>query len=236
MRIRADRKSIRFAIPSKGGGEKTLTVTRNKRCYPTETGVVIGNVDSKYETKNVIAKALMDGFMSSFDDLVRRTGETFVHEIGCGEGHLSARLTGLGLRTRDSDFSQEIISVASTLNGGYGIEFKAKSIYDLSPGEDSAPLVVCCEVMEHLDDPDRGLERLQAIAEKFCIVSVPREPLWRVLNMARGKYLRQLGNTPGHLQHWSQRRFVSFVRRRFDILEIRSPLPWTMILCHRKSH
>ena len=37
------------------------------------------------------------------------------------------------------------------------------------------------------------------------LVSVPREPLWRALNVARGAYLRELGNTPGHVNHWSKR-------------------------------
>jgi hypothetical protein len=30
---------------------------------------------------------------------------------------------------------------------------------------------------------------------------VPREPIWRIGNMARGRYLGDLGNTPGHIQH-----------------------------------
>ena len=36
---------------------------------------------------------------------------------------------------------------------------------------------------------------------------MPREPLWRGLNMARGAYLKDLGNTPGHVNHWSKRSF-----------------------------
>jgi hypothetical protein len=45
-------------------------------------------------------------------------------------------------------------------------------------------------------------------AERHLLVSVPREPLWRMLNMARGAYWPALGNTPGHLNHWSRRSFV----------------------------
>jgi hypothetical protein len=61
-------------------------------------------------------------------------------------------------------------------------------------------------------------------------VSVPREPLWRALNVARGAYLAQLGNTPGHVNHWSKRAFVSLLGRYGEVVEARSPFPWTMLL------
>jgi hypothetical protein len=62
------------------------------------------------------------------------------------------------------------------------------------------------------------------------LVSVPREPLWRALNMARGAYLRDLGNTPGHVNHWTKRGFTSLLSRHGDVIEARSPFPWTMLL------
>jgi hypothetical protein len=63
------------------------------------------------------------------------------------------------------------------------------------------------------------------------LVSVPREPLWRALNLARLKYVSELGNTSGHLGHWSKRGFVEFLSQRVEVVEVRSPLPWTMALC-----
>jgi hypothetical protein len=52
--------------------------------------------------------------------------------------------------------------------------------------------------------------------------------------MARGKYLGALGNTPGHVNHWGRGAFLQLMSRRFDILQVRSPLPWTMVLCRRR--
>jgi hypothetical protein len=49
-------------------------------------------------------------------------------------------------------------------------------------------------------------------------------------NMARGAYLRELGNTPGHLNHWSKRSFVSLLSRYGKVEHVRSPFPWTMLL------
>jgi hypothetical protein len=88
--------------------------------------------------------------------------------------------------------------------------------------------------MEHLEQPQRALQALQRITTSDLILSVPREPLWRVLNLARGKYVPALGNTPGHLQHWSRRGFISLASRFFDVVEVVSPLPWTMLHCKPK--
>jgi hypothetical protein len=50
------------------------------------------------------------------------------------------------------------------------------------------------------------------------------------VNVARGAYLRELGNTPGHVNHWSRRGFVELLGRFGEVLEVRSPFPWTMSL------
>ena len=93
--------------------------------------------------------------------------------------------------------------------------------------------MICCEVLEHLAEPRRALERLASISRRHCLLSVPREPLWRALNCLRGSYLGQLGNTPGHIQHWSRGAFLRLVGEYFEIVEVRSPIPWTVVLCRR---
>jgi ubiquinone/menaquinone biosynthesis C-methylase UbiE len=110
-----------------------------------------------------------------------------------------------------------------------------KSVYDIERPQDAADLIVCCEVLEHVDAPERALEAIARVAERDVILSVPREPLWRVLNMARGKYISQLGNTPGHLNHWSSRGFVEMAQRYFDVIAVRKPVPWTMLHCRVRT-
>jgi hypothetical protein len=48
--------------------------------------------------------------------------------------------------------------------------------------------------------------------------------------MARGASLKDLGNTPGHLNHWSKRSFTQLLSRHGTVVEARSPFPWTMLL------
>jgi 2-polyprenyl-3-methyl-5-hydroxy-6-metoxy-1,4-benzoquinol methylase len=153
--------------------------------------------------------------------------------VGCGEGELARRLAAHGLRVRGTDAAPEVIQDARRRAeaAGVPVEFRAAPVEELEPGRDSAELIVCCEVLEHLPNADSGLAVVAQLADPWAIVSVPREPLWRSLNVARLKYLHDLGNTPGHVNHWSRRAFLRFLDRRLDVVEVRTPLPWTMALC-----
>jgi 2-polyprenyl-3-methyl-5-hydroxy-6-metoxy-1,4-benzoquinol methylase len=202
-----------------------------------DTAEAGGNVYDKYGTSNPVARRLMAGFMSQLDELVERTGATEAHEVGCGEGELAIRLAKRGIRMRGTDAFPQVLEEARRRAGAAGVEidFEATPVEELDPEPHGAELIVCCEVLEHLDDPDRALDVLAGLARPWLIASVPREPLWRALNLARLSYVGDLGNTPGHLNHWSKRDFVRFLTRRFEVTEVRSPTPWSMVLCRVQS-
>jgi SAM-dependent methyltransferase len=192
-----------------------------------------GNVYDKYGTRNPIERRLVGGFIASLEDLVARSGAREAHEVGCGEGELALRLARRGLRVRGTDASPEVIEEARRRAHAAGaeIDYRAAPIEELGPARDAAELIVCCEVLEHLLDPTDGLARVASLARPWLIVSVPREPLWRTLNLARLRYVSALGNTPGHVGHWSRAAFLGLLRSRVDVVAVRSPLPWTMALC-----
>ena len=194
-----------------------------------------GNYYPKYTTRNPLARRLVDGFMAALVALAERSGATQVHEVGCGEGFLSTMLAQNGLKVRGSDISASAIALARQRAAALGlpIEFRVADLHHLSLPEDGAELVVCCEVLEHLADPARAVGLLTRLAQPHLIVSVPREPLWRMLNVARGRYWAALGNTPGHLQHWSTRGFLAVLKDQLEVREVRTPLPWIMALCRR---
>jgi SAM-dependent methyltransferase len=196
----------------------------------SETG---GNVYDKYGTSNPVARRLMRGFLRSFDGLVEGTGAEEAHEVGCGEGELAIRLARRGIRARGTDAFPQVLEEARSRAGRAGVEigFEAAPVEQLDPTRHGAELVVCCEVLEHLSDPGRALDVLAGLAQPWLIASVPREPLWRILNLARLSYVSEGGNTPGHLNHWSRREFVRFLESRLEVVEVRTPPPWTMTLC-----
>jgi len=203
-----------------------------------EDGIVIGNAYDKYGSKNPIVRWIMKGFEESLSEFVKKVAPKTIHEIGCGEGYWVLDWTEQGIAARGSDFSEQVIAIAQENAQARGIAkslFSTRSIYALDCNEDSAELIVCCEVLEHLENPRAGLSALQRVAKNYVIISVPREPIWCALNMVRGKYLTEFGNTPGHIQHWSAQSFQDLVREYFDVLDIHTPLPWTMLLCRNRA-
>ena len=192
-----------------------------------------GNVYDKYASSNPVERRLVGGFLRAFDALAARSGARAAHEVGCGEGELARRLARADWQVRGTDAFPAAIETARERAAAEGISipFEARAVQELERGRDGAELIVCCEVLEHLPDPKAALDRLAELARPWLLVSVPREPLWRALNLARLAYVGDLGNTPGHLNHWSRRGFLRWLGERVEVVEERSPLPWTMALC-----
>lgn len=198
-----------------------------------EDGIVAGNVYDKYGAKNPIVRYLMKGFYNSINELVSMTGVSDIHEVGCGEGYLSVFLAKKNRTVRASDFSCRVIGKARAVaaEAGVNISFNVANMYNLEPQKDAAALIVCCEVLEHLAEPELAVGLLSKLANPYLLVTVPQEPIWRILNISRGKYLGSLGNTPGHLQHWSKAGILSMLKKHVDIVRVLTPFPWIMALC-----
>jgi 2-polyprenyl-3-methyl-5-hydroxy-6-metoxy-1,4-benzoquinol methylase len=195
-------------------------------------GVVAGNPYDKYGTRNPIARRLMAGFLRGLDSLLDRILDPrAVLEVGCGEGHISARLAARfpAAELLATDFSPEILAVARAAHPG--LRFEPLSVYDAPALGRRFDLAVACEVFEHLESPAEALEALRAVSREWLLLTVPREPVWRMLNMARGRYLSRLGNSHGHIQHWSRAGFIAFLERQVEVVAWRAPLPWTQVLC-----
>lgn len=197
-----------------------------------ENGIVVGNVEDKSHPSNPFAGWLIRRFDQALLELIAGSRPASIHEVGCGEGRLTEKIASLyDTPVRASEYSQSILSQIENTYSASRVQYVCKSIYDLSRAEDFADLIICCEVLEHLDQSRQALAVLKSLAARYYIFSVPREPIWCLLNMARGKYLSRLGNTPGHVNHWSQKGFVKLLAAAgFNVEVLRAPLPWTMVL------
>jgi 2-polyprenyl-3-methyl-5-hydroxy-6-metoxy-1,4-benzoquinol methylase len=195
-------------------------------------GVPTGNTYDKYGSTNPVVRRLMAGFQRTLDELFSEAGAQSVLDVGCGEGVLteqwawrlgSGRVVGIDLA--DPKLEAEWMGRQRP-----NLAFAPMTVEQLDFGDDEFELVAATEVLEHVSEPDRALAEMARVAGRWLLVSVPHEPLWRALNVARGAYLRQLGNTPGHLNHWTRRSFVSLLGRYGEVVQTRSPFPWTMLL------
>jgi ubiquinone/menaquinone biosynthesis C-methylase UbiE len=194
-----------------------------------------GNTYDKYGTRNPVARFLVERFLRAVEEAVSEVGPGSVLDAGCGEGAVTARMarllpsaTVVGLDVGDPRLVAEWDERA-----GDNLVFHAGSVYSLPYPDGAFELVCALEVLEHLERPAAGLEELARVSSRALVLSVPREPLWRALNVASGRYVRALGNTPGHVNHWSRRAFVGFAAREGQIRAVRTPLPWTIVTVSR---
>ena len=198
--------------------------------------VPTGNTYDKYGSGNPVVRRLMGGFERDLDDLFGQAAPKSVLDVGCGEGVLTerwarrlssdegpSRVVGIDLEDPKLRADWEKRRAAN-------LEFRAMEVERLQFADGEFDLVAATEVLEHVADPERALAEMTRVASRFLLVSVPQEPLWRALNMARGAYLSRLGNTPGHVNHWTRPGFARLLARYGAIVETRSPFPWTMLL------
>lgn len=194
-----------------------------------------GNVYDKYETTNPVERRMMGGFLAALDRMLDRVDAQCpprtVVEVGAGEGRITERL-----RTRFPDAAVIGLDLLDeTMADGWHQLDTAMMFGDATAlpfRTDGADLVVALEVFEHVPQPERMLAEVARVCDAVLVASVPREPIWRAGNLARGRYIGDLGNTPGHVNHWSSGAFRDFVGGAFDVDEVARPLPWTMLRAH----
>ena len=194
--------------------------------------VPTGNTYDKYGSTNPVVKRLMVGFERELHELLGRARPRSIVDVGCGEGVLTeqwaerfpdARLVGI-------DLDDPKLRAEWERRSRPNLQFATGTGDRLPFGNGEFEAATAMEVLEHVPDPEAVVAEMARVSSGWVLASVPREPLWRALNLARGAYVRQLGNTPGHLNHWSRRRFASLLARHGEVVELRSPLPWTMAL------
>ena len=194
-------------------------------------GTVTGNTFDKYGSTNPVVKRLMANFEGSLEELFERAAPASLLDVGCGEGVLThqwaQRIDGrvVGIDLDDPELHEQWKGRQCP-----NLEYMVMKAENLPFGDDEFGVATAIEVLEHVPDPEHTVSEMARVASGHLLVSVPREPLWRGLNMARGAYLRDLGNTPGHVNHWSKRGFAQLLSRYGVVEEARSPFPWTMLL------
>jgi SAM-dependent methyltransferase len=194
--------------------------------------VPTGNTFDKYGSENPVVKRLMAGFHAALDDLWELAAPRSVLDVGCGEGVLTsewAERLGDG-RIVGIDLDDPKLRAEWDKRRRPNLEYRAEEATRLSFADDEFEMATAIEVLEHVPQPEQTLAEMARVARSHLLVSVPREPIWRMVNMARGAYWRSLGNTPGHVNHWTKVGFKSLLTQYGAVQEMRSPFPWTMLL------
>jgi ubiquinone/menaquinone biosynthesis C-methylase UbiE len=201
---------------------------------PETVGVVIGNHTHKYSARNPAIRLLTERWVANLDRVFAqvdrdRSGPPVRQalEVGCGEGVIAARMHHRWGQVVALDLPDA--GLRTDWRGVDGPRFLHANAHQLPFADHRFDVVVAAEVLEHLPDPAKGLEEIARVGRRHLVLSVPREPVFRGCNLAAGRYVRELGNTPGHLNHWSKRGFVRLVSQVAEVRAVTSPFPWTTI-------
>lgn len=192
-----------------------------------------GNFYDKYNSKNIIEKTIMKNFFNNIKIAIDSIEFSSMLDVGCGEGYITEFIYQIRQcnKIEGIDISPRIIEEAALRIPL--AKFSIGSALSIDRPDGSYEIVVASEVLEHLTEPDTALKEIFRVTSKYALVSVPNEPVWRICNMARGKYIGDLGNTPGHIQHWSSSQFIKLVSKYGIIEKVLSPFPWSMLLCQK---
>ena len=196
-------------------------------------GTVTGNTYDKYGSTNPVVRRLMARFEGTLDELFTQSAPQSLLDVGCGEGvltHQWAQRLGDERRVVGIDLDDPALHAEWAKRTAPNLEYRVMKAENLPFADGEFDAATAIEVLEHVPDAEHTVAEMARVAKRWLLVSVPREPLWRGLNMARGAYWKDLGNTPGHVNHWSKRSFVALLSRHGEVVQARSPFPWTMLL------
>ncbi len=195
-------------------------------------GTVTGNTYDKYGSTNPVVRRLMAGFERSLEELFVQAAPSSLLDVGCGEAVLTHRWAQrlAPRRVVGIDLEDPSIQAEWEKRQAPNLTYRVMKAENLPFADSEFDVATAIEVLEHVPDPVHTVAEMARVAERWLLVSVPREPLWRTINVARGAYVRDLGNTPGHVNHWSKRSFAGLLGRHGEVVKARSPFPWTMLL------
>lgn len=185
---------------------------------------------TKHTSKNPLQQFFIERFNQKMLKIVKELNITTILDVGCGEGFTLQKLkdTGIGQKLEGIEYDTFAIDIGKKLHPKIAI--KKGDIYKLPYIDSTWDLIICTEVFEHLQHTQQALKEVVRVTKKYCLLSVPHEPFFMLVDYARGKTPQSIG----HINHWSRNGFKRFVEKEFKVQAIYNPFPWTMVLAGKK--
>ncbi len=140
---------------------------------------------------------------------LKSTGAKSVLDVGCGEGIVYRAMRARGWSAQWTGFDSSAEAVAFAKEHSPEADWRQGSALDIPLADRSFELVFSSQVFEHLPDPQRALSECAHVADHYLLLSVPLEPLFKVLT--RVSVALHIGQDPGHVNFWKPTAFRQFV-------------------------
>ena len=190
----------------------------------------------KHQSRNALQKYFINRFYGALLTFVRLADPSGLADVGCGEGFTLERIRNSGYRGQvvGIDNSDEALLLGKGLHPDF--DLRKGDIYRLPFHDKSFDLVLCNEVLEHLENPRTAVAELMRVSRKHLLLSVPNEPFFMLANLLRGKNISRFGNDSDHRNHWSTAGFTRFLHDcGLTIRKVTAPFPWTLVLAQTKK-
>ena len=180
----------------------------------------------KHTSKNPLKKFFISNFFNILLNQIKNLRIQSFLDVGCGEGFTLNKLkeNKIGKVHEGIDYSREAISLGKKAYPD--LHISEGNIYNLKYKDNSFDLVICSEVLEHLEDPQKALKELSRVSKKYILLSVPNEPWFYIFNYT------QWGKDIDHINKWTSLGFKKFIQQNSSakILSLKTPFPWTVVL------
>ncbi len=190
---------------------------------------------TKHSSQNPIQRKLIENFYKTMFEIVRPLKPHSILDVGCGEGVTLDKFQEkkIGKQLVGIDYSDEALEIGKRIYPH--LTLKKGDIYDIKEKDNSYDLVMATEVLEHLEDYEQGLQELVRVSKKYVLISVPNEPFFTIANFLRGKYLKNWGNHPEHINHWTFVGIENLLKKhKLKINTSKHPFAWSMVLGEKK--
>lgn len=179
----------------------------------------------KYDSSNPLRRFFIKLFLKKVLVEIKKQKPANLLDIGCGEGQADKFFLQKNPGLKVTGIDTDIQALQQAKINCPGMVTKQASVYKLPFKSKSFDLVICLEVLEHLKDPQKAIEEIKRVANK-AVISVPHEPFFSITSFLSGKYLKNFGKHPEHLQFWSKGKFENLLRPYFFNLKISFSFPW----------
>lgn len=188
----------------------------------------------KHTSSNPIQKLLLENFYREALKMLRSINPKSILDVGAGEGFTLNKLEegGIGEHLEGIEYMGEAIELGKKLYPDFKI--KKGDIYKLPYKDNYFDVIICTEVLEHLDKPVQGLNELKRVSKRYLLLSVPNEPWFTIQRFLRGKNIKGFAAHPEHLQWWTHGAFIEFLEKnKLRVLNKKAPFAWTLALAKK---